>query len=93
MRKRGANHYLNINERVNSRIGRVKTNKPVVCFNPGLLGVIGKVKGKDLKRELVKVEFNVEQEESKVHHPFYSENFLRREFKHDGIIDEKPKKS
>jgi len=92
MRKRAANHYLNINERVSSRIGRIKQNKPVICFNPGLLGVMGKVKGKDMKRELVKVDFNVEKEESKVHHPFFSENFLRREFKQEDPIEKKKQK-
>lgn len=91
MRKRSANHYLNINERTVTKIGRIKTNKPSICFNPGLLGVMGKIKGKDMKRDLCKIEFNVEQEESKVHHPFFTENFLRREFKSEGIIAGKPK--
>jgi hypothetical protein len=52
---------------------------------------MGKIKGKDMKKDLCKVEFNVEQEESKVHHPFFSENFLRREFKSEGVIDGRPK--
>ena len=86
MKKRSANHYLNVNERVNMRSGRIKNGKAGICFNPGLLGVKGTVKSKDIKKNLVKVEFNIKQEESKVHHPFFSENFLRREFKQEGVI-------
>jgi len=91
MKKRAANHYLNVNERINIKIGRVKTGKPGILFNPGLLGVTGTVKGKDMKKNQVKVEFNIKQEESKVHHPFFSENFLRREFKSEGVIDGRKK--
>ena len=91
MKKRGANHYLNVNERINTRSGRIKTNKPSICFNPGLLGVTGNVKSKDIKKNMVKVEFNIKQEESKVHHPFFSENFLRREFNQEGVISGRTK--
>lgn len=79
MRKRSANHYLNVNDRVNRVLGRVRTGKPAVCFNPGLLGVIGTVKGKDTKTNNVKLEIDKYNEELKIHNPFVAENFLKQE--------------
>ena len=49
MRKRSASHYLNVNERTNTGHGRIKIGKPAICFNQGLLGVMGDIKGKDPK--------------------------------------------
>ena len=85
MRKRGANHYFNINERTTLRHGRIKMNQDVICFNQSLLGVMGKAKGKDNKRGQVKVEFDAMMEESKIHNPFLAENFLKREFRDNGL--------
>ena len=56
MRKRSANHYLNINERINMVMGRIDKEKPTVCFNEGWVGVLANVKGKDPKGYNVKVE-------------------------------------
>lgn len=85
MRKRGANHYFNINERTTVRHGRIKTNQDLICFNQGLLGVMGKAKGKDIKRDLIKVQFDSFIEEAKIHNPFLAENFLKREFRDNGL--------
>jgi len=49
MRKRAAHHYLNVNDRINNGYGRIKNEKPAICFNEALLGVIGNIKGKDIQ--------------------------------------------
>jgi hypothetical protein len=49
MRKRDLNHYLSVNERINLAIGRIKEHKPTICFNEQLFGVLGYVKGKDMR--------------------------------------------
>lgn len=85
MRKRGANHYFNINERCNLRHGRIKLHQDLICFNQSLLGVMGKAKGKDIKKDLIKVQFDAQTEESKIHNPFLAENFLKREFRDNGL--------
>jgi 5'-3' exonuclease len=33
MRKRGANHYFNLNDRTNVRHGRIKLHQDLICFN------------------------------------------------------------
>jgi hypothetical protein len=78
MRKRDLNHYLSVNERVNIAIGRIKEHKPTICFNEQLFGVLGYVKGKDMRANKVKIAFYKEIEEQKIHNPFISENFLKR---------------
>lgn len=78
MRKRDANHYLSVNERINLAIGRIKENKPTICFNEQLFGVLGYVKGKDMRANKVKIVFDKEIEEQKIHNPFLAENFLKR---------------
>jgi len=55
MRKRDPNHYLNVNDLTNSRMGRIKSQKEAVCLNPELFGVIGTVKSKDPKKCVIKV--------------------------------------
>jgi hypothetical protein len=44
MKKRDFNHYLNINERVNSTYGRLKKNKSGVIFSQNLFGIMGTIK-------------------------------------------------
>jgi len=79
MRNRSANHYLNVNDRVNRVLGRIKTGQAAVCFNPGLLGVIGTVKGRDTRNNNIKLEIDKIHEESKIHNPFLAENLLKKE--------------
>lgn len=79
MRKRAANHYLNVNERLSSGHGRVKVNNPAICFNSGLLCVMGQIKRKDPKKYMAAIEIDKESEERKIHNPFLAENFLKRE--------------
>jgi hypothetical protein len=40
--------------------------------------VIGTVKHKNLKQNLIKIEIDKESEERKIHHPFIAENFLKK---------------
>jgi hypothetical protein len=79
MKNRSANHYLNVNDRVNRVLGRINNGQDAVCFNPGLLGVIGSVKGRDSKNNNVKLEIDKINEESKIHNPFLAENLLKKE--------------
>jgi len=79
MRNRSANHYLNVNDRVNRILGRISNNQDAVCFNPGLLGVIGTVKGRDTKNNQIKLEIDKISEEWKIHNPFLAENLLKKE--------------
>jgi len=48
---------------------------------------MGKAKGKDIKKDMVKVQFDTQIEESKIHNPFLAENFLKREFRDNGLPD------
>jgi hypothetical protein len=91
MRKRAASHYLNVNDRVNTEHGRLKADRPAICFNQGLMGVVARVKSKDTKKMTIKIEIDKEVEESKIHNPFLAENFLRRELLDQGVINEKGK--
>lgn len=84
MRKRSAAHPLNVTERCNTAHGRIKTKEPALCFNQGLLGVIGIVKGRDPKRQLVNLKIDKVKEEAKIHNPFLAENFLRKELINQG---------
>ena len=79
MRNRSANHYLNVNDRVNRILGRIKNGQEAVCFNPGLLGVIGTVRGRDTKNNNIKLEIDKLGEEQKIHNPFLAENLLKKE--------------
>jgi hypothetical protein len=78
---------MNVTDRCNTLHGRFQTKSPAICFNQGLLGVMGTIKSKDPKNNAVKIEFNKEQEESKIHNPFLAENFLRHELTETGHIN------
>jgi len=39
-------------------MGRVKKDKPAILFNKGLFGVIGTVKGKQPRNDLVQIEID-----------------------------------
>lgn len=77
MKKRAPHHYLSVNERTATPLGRIKAGAQAICFNSGLFGVLATVKGKDGKRGTVKLEIDKEREERKVHDPFVAENLLR----------------
>ena len=62
MKKRDPYHYLNMNERTATPLGRIKAGGEAICFNEGLFGVLGAVKGKDGKRGTVKLEINKDRE-------------------------------
>jgi hypothetical protein len=80
MKKRSPEHYMNINDRIYSGTGRIKSGKDAILFDDKLYGIIGRVKAKDINKNMVKVEIDQANEERKVHHPFLHENFLKREF-------------
>lgn len=86
MKKRHANHYLNINHRVANNIGRIKTGQEAVCFNQGLLGVMGYVKSCNAKKKSVKLQIDKDSEERKIHNAFLAENFLKRELFDKGLL-------
>jgi len=49
---------------------------------------VGKVKNRDPKKKSVKMEFDKEAEESKIHNAFLAENFLKRELFDKGMLAE-----
>jgi len=78
IQRREKGHYLDIDQRVASRMGRVATGKPLVCYNESLMGVMATALSQDARTLTLKVEINAMEEESKLHNPFISENFLRQ---------------
>ena len=77
MKTRSPNHYLGVNEKVSTQLGRFKPGMPTICFDEQLFGVLGKVKGKDMKQGTVKINVDREREQQKIHDPFMAENVLR----------------
>ena len=41
MKTRAPNHYLAVNEKTSTRLGRFKQGMPTICFNEQLFGVLG----------------------------------------------------
>ena len=77
MKTRSPNHYMSVNERTASRLGRLQPGQQTICFNEQLFGVLGRLKKKDMKQGTVKLDIDTEQEEKKIHDPFVAENLLR----------------
>lgn len=77
MRHRDPSHYMNMNTRCNSLILGYKIGSEVLCMNMHLFGVVGKVSSIDHSRGIVKVEFDKEAEESKIHDPFFGQTILK----------------
>jgi hypothetical protein len=76
MKKRDPNHYLNINPRIQNPIGALEVSKELICLKQNLYGIIGSLESKDLNTGKLKVSFNKELEESKIHDPFIGHNCL-----------------
>ncbi|TNV73655.1 hypothetical protein FGO68_gene15840 [Halteria grandinella] len=76
MRRRDPNHYLNMNTRCNQYIQSFKPERQVVCLNMQLFGVMGRVQNVDVARGNVKVEFDKEEEEAKIHDAFFGQRVL-----------------
>ncbi len=76
MRKRDPHHYLNVNPRIQNPIGSLIIGKELVCLKQNLYGIIGTLESKDLNTGKLKVSFNKELEESKIHDPFIGHNCL-----------------
>lgn len=70
MRRRTKSHYQNVEERLKNVYGRVSEAKQAICFAPGLLGVMGTVKRPE--KNMVKFDIDREEEEGKVHDPFFA---------------------
>lgn len=76
MKRRDPDHYLNVNQRVSGYHHSLKLNKQVVCLNMQLFGVIGELAKVDVKKDQVKITFDKETEESKIHDPFIGQYVL-----------------
>ena len=76
MRRRDNNHYLNMNMRCNQFIQSFKPDRQVLCMNMQLFGVLGTVGAVHYQNNTVKVDFNKEEEEKKIHDPFFGQRVL-----------------
>lgn len=76
MKKRDADHYLNMNIRCNQLIHSFKPKRQVLCMNMHLFGVLGRVSATDVQRYHVKVAFDKVSEEAKIHDPFFGQRVL-----------------
>ena len=77
MRRRDPTHYLNMNHRCNSLLHSFKESSLALCMNTQLFGVMGVVQGVDTMRNNVRVSFDREAEEAKVHDPFLGVTALK----------------
>ena len=77
MRNRDPSHYMNINPRIEYPISTLQTGKEVICLRQNIYGIIGTLESINLESEELKVTFNKSLEESKIHDPFISHNFLK----------------
>ena len=77
MKRRDPNHYLNVNQRCNSLLQSFRSGSNLLCLNMTLFGVVGTVNSVDMKRSNVKVEFDKEAEEQKIHDPFLGLTVLK----------------
>jgi hypothetical protein len=48
----------------------IKMNQEVICTNLGMYGLLATIQKRDRKKKAFKVQFDVEQEQGKVHDPF-----------------------
>eukprot|EP00347_Sterkiella_histriomuscorum_P002677 403367227 len=101
MAKRTQDHYLSLETRCKSIIESINPGQEVICLNQHMLGIMGRVVHLDFKRNAVKVEFDKESEQSKLHDPFIGqvclkdENFVKKDqikrFYNEKQIEEKLK--
>jgi hypothetical protein len=66
MKKRPKDHYMDVNNRVQSIAGRYILNEPTVCLTEQLFGIIGAARHLDTEKHLVKFDIDKEGEESKL---------------------------
>lgn len=71
MKRRDPNHYLNMNTRCNQYIQSFRPERQVVCLNMQLFGVMGRVQTVDIAKGNIKLEFDKEEEEGKIHDAFF----------------------
>jgi hypothetical protein len=76
MKRRDPSHYLNMNMRCNHYLQSFKPERQVLCLNMQLFGVVGRVQQVDIQRGNVKVEFDKEEEEKKIHDAFFGQRVL-----------------
>ena len=76
MKRRDNQHYLNVNMRCNSLMQSFREGKDVLCLNMQLFGVMGRVEHVDLHHKTIRVEFDREVEEAKIHDAFFGQRVL-----------------
>jgi hypothetical protein len=76
MKRRDPAHYMNMNTRCNQYIQSFKPERQALCLNMQLFGVMGRVQNIDVGRGNVKVEFDKEEEEAKIHDAFFGQRVL-----------------
>jgi len=86
-------HFLNLNPRLQNKLGRVQPNHPAICFNSEMFGVMCLIKSKDARHQTVKAEFDRQSEENKIHNPWMAENYLKHQYeKQSKALNKKGKK-
>jgi hypothetical protein len=81
-----------VNQRVNAYHLSLKPNKEVVCLNMHLFGIVGELGKVDVKKNQVKVNFDKETEEQKIHDPFLGQNVLSNKDSQDTMLAESAKR-
>ena len=56
--------------RVISPDDEIKLNQQVICTNLSMYGLLSTIQKRDRKKKAFKVQFDVEEEQGKVHDPF-----------------------
>ena len=77
MRRRDPNHYLNVNQRCHSLLQSFSPASNVLCLNSQLFGVVGTLHSVNSSKGTVKVAFDKESEEQKIHDPFLGLTVLK----------------
>ena len=70
MQKRHPEHYMDVGMRCSSVALSLSPGSEVICLNPKLYGILGRVQKVKAKENQVIVEFDRKEEESKIHDPF-----------------------
>lgn len=84
MKRRSKQHFMNVSDRVKKPGSTLQEGQLALCLSNQLFGVVGKIKSIDNEKGFVRMDIDFEQEEMKLHHPFFGITFLHKFLKADG---------
>ena len=84
MKRRSKQHFMNVNDRVSKPGSTLQEGQLALCLSNQLFGVVGKIKSIDRENGFVRMDIDFEQEEMKLHHPFFGITFLHKFLKAEG---------